>query len=226
MNIAIILAGGSGTRINSSLPKQYIEVNNKPIFMYSVDTFNNNSLIDRIILVAKENYFPIIRKYIKEDSKKISLVNGGNTRQESVRNALEFLKCNKVNDEDIILIHDSARPLISDKIINDNISACLSYDACVTYVNVNDTIFMSDDIKVSSSLDRSKIKASQTPQTFKFNLIYEAHNKNHDAIVTDDVQMVLMQNKEIHLVEGDIYNFKVTNDLDLALLQSILKNNQ
>lgn len=224
MNFAIILAGGNGSRMNSSIPKQYIEVNNKPIIMYSIEAFQKNSKIDKIIIVANSKYHELIKTYCLQYkiTKLDKIIEGGSFRQESVLNALNYLKNNDANDEDIILIHDAARPLVSQKIIDDNITECKLTGAVVTAIEVTDTIFLENENKVSSSLERSKLRASQTPQTFYFKIIDEAHQKFKNEIVTDDVQMVLKNKSKVSVVNGDKNNFKITTDNDLLLFKEIL----
>lgn len=228
MNFAIILAGGISSRMNSNIPKQYIKINDKPIIMYSLETFQKNSQIDRIIIVAKDQYHETIKSYCSKYgiTKLDNVISSGSSRQNSVNNALSYLKEKEISEDDIVLIHDSARPLVSQKIIDDNISECMKTGSVVTAVSVNDTIFISDGCKVDAPLERSKLKASQTPQTFTFKIILDAYEKNLDESVTDDVQMVLKNGISVSIVDGDKNNFKITTDNDILLLKNILDSSK
>ena len=136
MNIAVILIGGNGTRMLSTLPKQLIKVNEKEIFIHTVEKFVFHSLIDRCVLVINENFKDDYVKILENHNllNKVELCCGGNTRQESSLNALKYLKQSNVSNDDVILIHDGARPLVNERIINDNINECLNNNAVVSTV--------------------------------------------------------------------------------------------
>jgi 2-C-methyl-D-erythritol 4-phosphate cytidylyltransferase len=221
-NIALILAGGRGSRITSSIPKQYIEINGKPILVYTLEAFNDNPLIDSIYIVGDKNYFDLIEKYIIKFkiTKFKGLIENGSSRQESSFNGLkELIKIYSPND--IVLIHDACRPLVSQRIIKENILECNLRSAVNTAVKPSDTIFIYEDNKVNSILNRDILKASQTPQTFKIQLIYDAHEKFKNESVTDDVQLVKKLGQEVYIVDGDPMNYKITTDLDLKLFETI-----
>lgn len=228
MAIGIILAAGIGQRMEShSIPKAYIEVGNQPLFMYSLNQFNKNTNIDRIILVVNKNYYEYALNYVKPITK-VEVIIGGKTRQESVFLALNYLKNNNVNDEEIVLIHDSARPLVSQKIIDENILSCLKFDACLTSIKCIDTILTRKEDILDQVLNRQALLNEQTPAAFKFHIIYDCHKKAiKDNIfdASDDVQLVKKCGYNIHIVEGSRYNFKITNELDLALFKYLLDNN-
>ena len=140
-----------------------------------------------------------------------AVVAGGDSRQISVYNGLTAVKAIAKGNDDIILIHDAARPLISSKIISDNIKACVKFDAVDTVIKASDTIIRSVDEKVISDIpNRSELYQGQTPQTFKLSLILEAHEKAKSGLVpnvTDDAKLVLSLGKKVHLVEGSKQNF-------------------
>ncbi len=228
MNIAIILAAGSGSRMNNIVPKQFINVNNKPLMIYPLETFSKCDLIDQIIVVTSKDYILKVNDYIKEfNINKVSkVIEGGSTRQKSVFNALTYLKQNNVNGDDNILIHDSARVLVSNEIIINNIKALEKFNAVDSVIPMTDSCIKSlDGIKITSLLKRSELYLSQTPQSFKFDTIYKAHEniKNlKDFEITDDCSLVLKLNEEVYLTEGSKLNFKVTTNEDLLLLKAIL----
>lgn len=223
MNIALIVAAGLGTRLGNSIPKQFLIVKNKPLFMYSVETFNRCKEIDQIYIVTNYEYTQKVINWCKENkiSKLAKVVIGGNTRQESVFNGLKAMNA---NDEDIILIHDSARPLVTEEIILNNIKGCKEYDAVDTAIECTDTILMSGNgQEIDNIPPRKELYQSQTPQTFKFKLIFDAHQNAINLQATDDCNLVKDLNKNIHLVTGNKLNFKITTQEDLKLLESILK---
>ena len=136
MNIGVVLASGKGTRMGLDEPKQFLLLNDKPLYIYALETFSSCEKIDYIVLVTNEEYIEKVKKDISFYSlnKVKYIIKGGNTRQESVFNALTKLKEEHVQNEDIILIHDSARVLVSEEIINNNIEACILYEAVDTVV--------------------------------------------------------------------------------------------
>ena len=229
MNIAIIVAAGSGSRMNNTnTPKQFIPVCDVPLFLYSIKAFENNKQIDAIIVVVNKNQIEVA-EYLSADCKLTKLVKGfvpgGDTRQQSV---LEGLKAAKdiANDDSVVLIHDAARPLISDKIINENILAVREFNAAVTVIPATDTLLQSNDGEsISSSLKRNEIYQAQTPQSFKFKEIFEAHlEANKEGLAfTDDASLYNhYKQKPLHMVLGDRRNFKVTTEGDLLILKNYL----
>ena len=227
MNIALIVAAGSGTRMgNIEKPKQFLLVNDKPLLLYSAQAFNNHPEVDSIVIVTNKVFVPDVKEICKSFnlSKVKTIVSGGETRQQSVYNGLRAINGKA---EDIIIIHDAARPLISPRIITDNINGCKLYDAVETAIKATDTIIKSEDKeKISDIPNRKDLYQTQTPQTFKYDLILKAHEqamKNNLPDVTDDAKLVMALGKEIHLVEGDKLNFKITTSEDLTLLKALLK---
>lgn len=226
MNIAVILAAGSGSRMNIDTPKQFLLLNKRPLFAISLETFSSHKSIDEIILVTSKNEVQTMNEYVKKNgfNKVNAVVEGGSTRQESTFNALQYLKDKGINDDDVILIHDAARPLVSQDIITNNIEGCLEHDAVETAVKAVDTLIESKDGTLNAVLNRDVIYQVQTPQTFRFKLIYEAHKAFNNETNTDDAGIVLKYNHPVHIVEGDKLNFKVTTQDDLKLLKALLKD--
>ncbi len=230
MNRAIILAAGTGSRMNNVTPKQFIKVNDKELMFYSLETFASISEIDEIIVVTSKDYISQVKSLISfyKINKVRDVIHGGSTRQESVFNALKYLKEHGVNKFDNILIHDSARALVSKDIILNNISSLNEHEGVNTVIPATDSIVTSKDGKFITSLcKRSELYLSQTPQSFKFDVIYKAHEniKNlKDFEITDDCSLVLKLGKEVFLVPGDKLNFKITTKEDLLFLKTILDN--
>ena len=227
MNIALIVAAGLGTRMgHTDRPKQFLLINGKPLLVYTIEAFDKNLEINQIVVVTNKEHISEVKDLCKtyKLNKVKTVVEGGETRQQSVYNGLKSIKVNK---EDIILIHDAARPLVGQRIITDNIHGCQFFDAVATAINATDTIIKSEDQKtITSGIDRNSLYQVQTPQTFKYGLILLAHEnaiKNKLPNVTDDAKLVLEMGHKVHLVEGDKYNFKITTSEDLKLFKALLK---
>ena len=229
MNIAIILLGGSSKRLNLNTPKQFIKLNDKELFEYSLETFAKLDEIDQIILVTGKNYYEHVCDIVnnKYSYKNINIVIGGETRQESVFNALSYLK-DKVLDNDVVLIHDSSRPLVTSRIIIDHLNALQKEEGTSTYVDIFDSIIMKENGYIKTYVPREDYFLVQTPQGFKFKDIYDVHeemkNKNQ-LLFTDDASLLVKKGKKIKLIYGDRFNFKITTLDDLMLLRSILEAN-
>lgn len=222
MNIAILLTAGSGTRMKNALPKQFIEVDNKPIFIYTIEKFIMNE-IDKIFLVINDSFKDLYNNYLQKFSiENIELIDGGNSRQESVFRAIKHLEL-FCNDNDVIVIHDGARPLVSKKIITENIEKCLNLKTPIsTVTNIVDTIVDKD----YNLVDRNNLLKVQTPQTFSFKDIRFAHQKAFEEQIessSDDIQLAKRFGLKINYVYGSRFNFKITEPEDLNLF-SILRN--
>ncbi len=222
-NIALILAAGIGSRMNNDTPKQFMLIDGKPLLFYSLSTFNNHDQIDEIYVVTNIENLSTVRGIIRDNNlKKVrDIIIGGKTRQESVYNGLKGIP--NVSLEDIILIHDSARPLVTKEIIDRNIDACLTYNAVNTVIPVTDSLIESEG---NESVDRNKVLAVQTPQTFRYDLILKAHEEALKENITnagDDASLVSRLNVNIKQVQGNKLNFKVTTMEDLIILKAILE---
>lgn len=224
MNSAIILAGGRGRRMGSDISKQYILINNKPILYYTLKKFINNDSIDEVILVLPEDEIEyckreILKKYNLEVNK---IVCGGKERQDSVLNALRSLE-----NCDIVLIHDGARPFVSDRIITEGINFAKEFKAVAPGVMPKDTIKVKDDYGISEqTLNREKLVAVQTPQIFDYNLILSCHEKVklQNMGVTDDTMVVEAFGNKVFLYDGEYTNIKITTPEDLVLGEYLSKN--
>ena len=230
MNIALILAAGTGSRMgNADKPKQFLLVQGKPLMVHTIEVFDVNPNIDKIVISTNEEYLEEVKLMVKQyDLTKVAnVVAGGATRQISVYNGLQAVKNIASSNDDVILIHDAARPLISQRIISDNIVVCKEYGAVDTVIKASDTIVRSKDEQSISDIPlRKELYQGQTPQTFKLSIILDAHEhaiKNNLPDVTDDAKLVLSLGKEVRLVEGSKQNFKITTFDDLMMLKALLK---
>ena len=230
MNVALILAAGTGSRMgNTDKPKQFLPIYGKPLMVHTIEAFEINDEVDAIVISTNEEYIDDVKVMCKQyDLSKVkAVVAGGASRQISVCNGLQGVKGIGAKDDDIVIIHDSARPLISQKIISENIKVCKQFGAVDTVIKASDTIVHSQDNQTIKDIPpRSELYQGQTPQTFKMSVIMKAHDavKGKDIPnVTDDTKLVLMQGIDVHLVEGDKLNFKITTFDDLMMLKALLK---
>ena len=182
-----------------------------------------------IVIATNEAYIEKVNNLCKEYklNKVKAVIKGGSTRQESVYNGLKEIEKHISSKEDIVLIHDSARALVSQRIINDNIKACAQFGAVDTVIKACDTIIKSNNEQtIGEILNRQELYQTQTPQTFRFDLIKEAHEKalkENVPNVTDDCRLVMNFGHDVHFVDGDKMNFKVTTQEDLEFLKAIIK---
>lgn len=232
MNYGVLLAGGTGSRMKSiDIPKQYHEINGIPVIIYTLKTFIELKCFDYIYIAINPNYTDFMSSMIEkhfdeEDVSKITLTNGGVERIDSIHNVIKSIKMKKINDDDIIVIHDAVRPFVSEKIILDNIEGAKKYGATVTSVPVNDTILLSTD---GDYVDRIPIRKTlfhgQSPDSFNLKTFIELENKLTDEqkeIITGTSQVCTLNDYPIKMIEGDTANFKITTDADLDLAEYII----
>jgi 2-C-methyl-D-erythritol 4-phosphate cytidylyltransferase len=224
-NYAIIVAAGKGTRMHAGINKQLIDIYGKPLLYYSIEAFSRSSLIDGIILVCAKEEMEYCRNNIigKYDFKKvIDIVEGGTRRQDSVLNGLRALKTFDCN---VVLIHDGARPFVSDRIIEDGVKFARIYGSCACAAKVKDTIkIKSADGFSADTLDREKLVSVQTPQCFLYDLILECHEKvsSENFSVTDDTMVAEHYGKKVYLYDGSYDNIKITTPDDLKIAKIIV----
>lgn len=223
---AIVLAAGSGKRMNSKVHKQYLIIQDRPVLYYSLKAFED-SAVDEIVLVVGKGEEKFCRKEIVDKygiSKVKAIVEGGKERYHSV---FEGLK--QTSDADYVLIHDGARPFVNQDIIRRCMQEVQKYQACVVGMPVKDTIKIADEEGYAKQTpDRKNVWMIQTPQTFSYALIYEAYEemlKTEDTAITDDA-MVLerIKGKKSKLIEGSYRNIKITTAEDLLIANVYLQH--
>ncbi len=226
-NCALIVAGGKGKRMASKISKQFLELNGKPVLYYTLKAFSQCNDVDFIVLVVSKDDMEYTKKEIVQKynfTKVNAIVEGGIERQHSVHNGLKSIKgCN------IVIIHDGARPFVSERIINEGIKYADEYGACACGIRPKDTIKVIDDSGFSiDTPDRSTLVSVQTPQCFKYSLIYDCHNKlSREGInVTDDTMVVERYKHKVYLYEGDYKNIKITTPEDMLIGEEILNEMQ
>lgn len=216
----VLLMAGLSTRFEGPTNKQICLLKGKPVFSYSLDTFARRNLDELIVVVNSANIVDV-EKYIKENGYNANVVLGGSTRQESVENALNSLS---LDGEDLVIIHDAARPLVDVFIINQVAKAAKENGAATAYLEATNTIAIKNsNEEVVKFVDRKTIAQIQTPQAFKFDLIAKAHKEAKDNAATDDCSLVLSQGNEVKLVKGDAKYHKITTVEDLRYLEGLLK---
>lgn len=232
MIFAAILAGGVGSRMgNSDVPKQFLNLGDKPILIHTIEKFIINSKFDKILVLTPNNFInstiDLIRN-IEGETDKIIVLEGGETRNDTIRNAINYIKSNfSIDDDSIIVTHDSVRPFVSHRIIEDNIKMASEYGACDTVIPATDTIVESVDGDTISSIPlRDYYYQGQTPQSFKINKLDSLYNnlsKEEIDSLTDAAKIFTLNNEDVFLVEGDVTNIKITYPYDLKLANTILK---
>ncbi len=220
---AIIPAGGSGRRFGSKLPKQFMEVEGKPVIAYTLDSFQRSELVDEIIIAAGKDYCNRLYE-IKEKfnlTKISAIVEGGKERQDSVFNCLKALK--NPADSDLIVTHDAVRPLLTVALLNSAIVYAEKKGSAVVVKKVKNTLLKGNG-KVESYLNREKIYSVETPQIFKYSVLASSFRKAREAKFygTDESQLVFKASYEVNLLETDEINFKITTQSDLKLLKFFL----
>lgn len=224
--IAVILAGGVGKRIGSDMPKQLLKVNDKYIIEYTIEAFEQNELIDEICIVSHKDYIDQIEGIVKSGGyRKIGhIIEGGKERSDSSMNALKIY----TDDNDILLFHDAARPLVSQLIITNCIEALSRYNAVGVAVAATDTIWQSVKEGILNTIPpRETLYMAQTPQGFRRETIaraYQAAKKDKGFRPTDDCSVVAhyLKDEQIRIIKGDNNNIKITFQKDLYLMQVII----
>lgn len=230
MNIAIILSGGVGSRMGLDIPKQYVKVNHRPIISYCLETFLENKQTDAIVIGVADEWKEYVEKQVKDlkTSKPVFYAISGETRQYSIYNALKVVRENGFKDNSLVIIHDAARPLVSQELINSCYDTCCSADGAMPVIPVKDTTYYSEDGKtIANLLDRSKLWAGQAPEAFVFGKYFEVHEKmSREELlkINGSTEIAFKNGLHVEMVKGDPMNFKITTPEDLSNFESIIKN--
>jgi 2-C-methyl-D-erythritol 4-phosphate cytidylyltransferase len=224
MNTAIIAAAGSGTRTNSPVPKQFLEILGKPLLVHTIERFEMCPAIDEIILVLAsgeiEGFGQILEKYGLAKVRKI--VAGGETRAGSVRNGLDAVSGSA---GDVVAVHDGARPLVSIEEIAQTVEKASEMGAACLVAPVTDTIKEVADWRIIGTIDRGKLRRALTPQAFRYEILQKAFAQGGiGAEVTDECYLVEKLGQRIAFVEGSARNIKVTHPEDVLLAELFLRN--
>lgn len=223
--VVVIVAGGSGTRFGAQLPKQFLELDGKPILMRTVESFDQAlaGCDHEILVVLPAEQTDLWRELCERHAFIVThrVVHGGESRWHSVKNALDAI--NDPAGVDIIAVHDGVRPLASSALIGRVLGASRRDGAAIPVVTLNDSVRQVVDDK-SHALDRSSLRAVQTPQAFEASLLLAAYRQPFDPTFTDDASVVERAGHVVTLVEGDPRNLKITRPMDLALAEYLLNH--
>lgn len=225
MNIAVILAGGSGVRMGGGLPKQFLKVAGKKVIEHTVDVFEKNENIDEIAIVCRADYISQMEQIVvSNEYKKVKkILQGGKERYHSSLSAIEAYS----NDDDVLIFHDAVRPLVNNRIIDDCIEAMKQYDAVDVAIPATDTIIQVDEEECISAIPpRKTLRSGQTPQCFRRGVIKRAYDialADPDFQTTDDCGVVrhYLPDTKVYVVIGEVFNMKVTYMEDLFLLDKL-----
>ena len=229
MNVAIVLAGGVGARLGKSIPKQFVEVRGKPILAYTLEKFQNNENIDVIEIVSHKDYVSKCKEIARAyEIKKVKwYVNGGASYPESTVNGLFFLK-DKIQDDDIVLIHGSCAPLVTDEVIDDAIEVCGQYGNAMPVQDIYLSTCLKDDETCSSRpIDKESLVQVQFPLAFRYKYILEAYERaisdgSFEKLGLHLQYVVFANGDTMHFSKGDDRNFKITTQADLDFFEGYL----
>lgn len=225
MVVALITAGGKGTRFKSDIPKQFSEINNKPLLIYTLEKFQNNSNVDYIIVACLDEW----KNYLLELKDKYNITklkwiaSNGNTQPESINNCIEVLSKN-IDDEDIVMIHAGNRPLVTDEIINSSIESCEKNGHAITSIPCPEVLITKDTQNI---IKRENILRVQTPQTFKLKYLIEYYNKaleNNIVDIATTCDLMIKLGEKVNFIDGSQLNIKITYPEDIIMFRALLKD--
>lgn len=232
MNIALIIAGGIGQRMGQDIPKQFINIYDKPVLIYTLESFQKHPQVDAIEVVCIDGWHDVVRAYAKQFniSKLKWIVSGGTTGQESIRNGVYHLE-GKANDNDIIIIHDGIRPLVDDSVLTDVLLKAKKYGNAVTSMPYNEQIFVIDKNDATTTkqyIPRETLRRVSTPQAYRFDLLdkryHEAFEKKIGIYGSSYTNTMMVELGEtLHFAAGSDKNIKLTTKDDLELFKAYLK---
>ncbi len=232
MIFAGILAGGVGSRMNiADMPKQFLDLGGRPIVIHTLEKFLLNERIDEIYVGVHPSWLThmesLVEKYIRIKRECVHIVEGGTDRNSTIMNIVDAIEAKHgVSQEHYIITHDSVRPFLTSRIINDNIDAVLKYKACDTVIPATDTIVVSEDGESISKIPvRDKMYQGQTPQSFQITLLrrlYEELNEAERGILTDACKIAVVRNHPVYLVKGEPSNMKLTTISDYNVAQAMV----
>ena len=227
-NIALIIAGGIGARMGQDIPKQFINVHDKPVIVYTMEAFQKHPQIDAIEVVCLEGWHDVLRAYAKQFgiAKLEGIVTGGINGQDSIRNGLYDIAKKYNDDNDIVLIHDAIRPMISEDVITDNIRICRKYGNAITVVPCTAAMLKTNDsLSTETQLARDNLKITQTPQAFFIKDICKAHEEALAKGITNSVAsctMYIELGRKLYMSKGSEKNLKLTTAEDIEIFKALL----
>ena len=226
-NIALIIAGGSGNRMHQDIPKQFITVNEKPVIVYTLEAFEKHPEIDSIVVVCIQGWEQVLWAYAKQFNitKLQCIVPGGENGQSSIRNGVFELE-KKFDKDDLVLIHDAIRPLVSAEIISDNIRVANQYGNAITVIPCAEAMLQTDDgVESVGSYPRDRLKRTQTPQAFRIGDICDLHRRALEAGITNSVAsctLMIEMGEKVYFSKGSEKNIKLTTVEDIDIFKALL----
>ncbi len=232
MIYGVILAGGIGSRMGSiEKPKQFLSIGDKPVIIHTAEKFRLMKEFDEVLVLCPADWTEytdeLITKHIP-DRASIKVLTGGDTRNETLMNAIRYIEsCGNLDEETIIVTHDAVRPFVTLRILRENIEAMNTCDACDTVIPATDTIVESlDHEKISIIPDRKFLYQGQTPQTFKakkLKSLYESLTEDEKNILTDAAKIFVIKGESVKLIRGETFNIKITYPYDLTVAEALIK---
>lgn len=237
MIYAEILAGGKGTRMgNTEMPKQFLKIGSKPVLIHTIEKFLLQPKFDKIIIVSPEQWVShtqdIMDKYIDKNlTEKVHICAGGKDRNESIMAGVNYIENHfGINDDDIIVTHDAVRPFITSRIIEENIKYAIEYGATDTAIPAYDTIIKCENGEHIAEIPfRDHMYQGQTPQSFnmkKLKDLYNSLTEDEKVILTDAAKIFVIKNEKVKVVQGEVFNIKITSPYDLEVANFLVQNNK
>ena len=226
-NYLILLAGGVGKRMGGEIPKQFMEVNGKPIIVYSIENFQRNDKIEKIVVVCLKEWIGYLEKIVEKYklTKVEWIIEGGNTGHDSIRNGIFFLK-DKIEPTDFVVIHDAVRPVLPQRAINEVLRVAHDKGNASSSIVCHPPIVYTDDFKSGvSDIDREHVMLTASPQVYKYSLALNCYEKaevedKHDFTFTSS--LLIHYNERVYFAKGTTCNIKITRKEDLALFKALL----
>ena len=228
MVYAVLLSGGIGNRMNAGIPKQFIEINKKPLLAYCIEKFTPVNEFKKIIISSPKEYINKTKELVEEffpDENRIDVIEGGKTRQDTLMKSTYYINNIKTSTNAIVINHDAARIFVSTSMIKDCIEFTKKYGASSPVIPSTDVIVKTKDNKVTEMPNRYDLFHVQTPQGFEINEYLELFNDLTDEeieSVHEIIRVYHLRNKDVHLFNGEKSNFKITNPIDIEIAKSIL----
>lgn len=233
MNIALLIAGGSGNRMGQDIPKQFLHVDGCPIIIHTMRCFQRHPDVDFIAVVCLKGWETVLQAYANQFSidKLKWIFPGGHSGMESIHNGIYGLKEVGCSNDDLVLIHDSVRPLLGQDIISSNIAICKAYGYAITGIQCREAILESEDgFTATVSIPRDKLIRTQTPQTFRLGNIINVHEEAKEKNIIDSVASCTLiaeiGGREMHIVPGSEKNIKITSVEDLEILKALMSTSK
>ncbi len=232
MIFALVLAGGTGSRMGSDMPKQFLNILDKPVIIYTLEKFCMHGGFDKILVLTPDEWIDyteeLVRKHLKEYKDVVKVIEGGQSRNDTIINGIRYIEEKYfLNDDTVIVTHDAARPFINNRVIDENINAVKFGGVATTAVPSIDTILYCPDKKsVESITNRSTLYQCQTPQTFRakeFRDIYMAFDDKERETLTDATGIFVKNGIEVSVVQGENYNIKITYPNDLVTAKAYVE---